>query len=151
MTSITPRPETLRRDGGCLCGAVRVSARVETEVQACHCVQCQRWTGGGPLFCVPVSDVTVIGEDALTAYRASDWGERLFCATCGSTVLWRMQDRPINYLAVGLFDDQTGLRVTDEIFIDHRAPWLPPFPGAAESSEAQEMVKLDAFLTGATL
>ncbi|MGB0496804.1 MAG: GFA family protein [Rubricella sp.] len=135
--------------GGCICGAVRVEGHLAgTTVQACHCTQCQRWTGGGPLLSVRVSDLKITGEDAISSYRASDWGERAFCGTCGSTLYWRMQGRPIAYIAVGLLDDQSGLTVTEEIFTDTRPGWLPEWHGASQSTQAEELAKLHAFLEG---
>jgi hypothetical protein len=135
-----------RRTGQCLCGAVRFGAIVAHGIQACHCTQCQRWTGGGPLLSVRVSEMEMTGEDRIAAYHASEWGERAFCGTCGSTLYWRMRGEPVAYVTVGLLDDQTGLSVTEEIFVDHRPAWLPVFDGAAQSTEAEEMTKLENYL-----
>ena len=44
-----------QRCGRCLCGAVTVRAELKSpEIGACHCGQCQRWTGGGPYFAASV-------------------------------------------------------------------------------------------------
>ncbi|PRY92995.1 hypothetical protein BCF33_1859 [Hasllibacter halocynthiae] len=136
------------REGGCLCGAVRVRAEVGSGIQACHCSQCQRWTGGGPLWSVRVADLVVAGEDAVRTFRMSEWGERAFCGTCGSTLWWRMRGKSIAYVTTGLLDDQSGLTVDQEIFVDHRPGWLPPFAGASQSTEAEEMVALAKHLEG---
>jgi len=135
------------RTGQCLCGAVRLRATLAGRtVQLCHCRQCRRWTGGGPLASVRVSDLDVTGRDGVARYRASAWGERVFCPTCGSTLWWQMQGRAVAFVAVGLFDDQTGLEVGQEIFVDHRPGWLPAHAGAEQRSEAQELAALHAFL-----
>jgi len=134
------------RTGQCLCGAVTFRANVDGEIGACHCTQCQRWTGGGPLITVRVRDLKISGEDRISTHHASTWGERAVCRTCGSTLFWRMQGKPIAYIAVGLLDDQTGLNVTEEIFVDYRPTWMPPFEGASQSTEAQEMAKLATYL-----
>ena len=139
-----------RRTGKCLCGAVSFSAETSEGINACHCTQCQRWTGGGPYLSVQVTDLEMQGEDRILAHHASEWGERGFCGTCGSTLYWRMHGRPYSNLAVGLMDDQSGLTVTSEIFVDYRPEWLAPFEGAEQSTEAEEMAKLDAFLAGET-
>lgn len=131
-----------QRSGQCLCGAVTFTAKVGTSIQACHCVQCQRWTGGGPYFAVEVEDLEMSGAETLKDYHASSWGERAFCGTCGSTIYWRMQGETPRTLAAGLLDDQSGLRVTEEIFVDYRPDWLPAFEGADQSTEAQEIAKL---------
>lgn len=139
-----PAPVPTR--GACLCGAVRVRARVDRAVLACHCRQCQRWTGGGPLLSVRARDLAVEGEDAVRAYRASDWGERATCGTCGSILWWKMQGRPPAYIVLGLIEDQAAFRIGEEIFVDHRPAWLAPFDGAGQSTEAEEQAKLTAYL-----
>ena len=138
----------VQRTGQCLCGAVTFKADVSGRVQACHCVQCQRWTGGGPYYAVEVEHLEMSGAERLRAYHASAWGERAVCATCGSTLYWKMQGKPPRTLAAGLLDDQTGLRVTEEIFVDYRPDWLPAFKDAAQSTEAQELAKLEEYMAG---
>jgi hypothetical protein len=135
------------RDGQCLCGAVSFHARLPTHgIHACHCTQCQRWTGGCPLLVVSVEDPEIKGKDALLRYEASGHGERAVCGQCGSTIWWRMQGRTVKGIALGLLNDQSGLRVTEEIFVDYRPDWFKPFEGASQSTEAEEFKKLDAFL-----
>lgn len=137
------------RKGHCLCGAVTLAARITSDgIMACHCQQCQRWTGGGPLINVRAADVALSGEDAITHVRISEWGERGFCGTCGSTLYWRMQDGEISSLAIGLFDYQSGWTMKEEIFTDRRPDWLPHFDGASQSTEAEEFAKLDKYLEG---
>lgn len=135
-----------RRTGKCLCGGVGFRADTDDTIQACHCVQCQRWTGGGPLFTVRATNIEVTGEANTASYFASEWGERVFCKVCGSTLWWKMKDKPTAGVVAGLLDDQSGLTVAEEIFVDHRPGWLPPFDGATQSTEAEEMAKLDAYL-----
>ena len=134
------------RTGQCLCGKVRVRGDVATEAQACHCTQCQRWTGGGPLYAVRIRDLELTGEDQIRSYNHSDWGERAVCGTCGSTLYWKMQGHGVAFVALGLLDDQSGITVTEEIFVDDRPAWMPPFEGAAQKTEAEMKAQLQAFL-----
>lgn len=135
------------RRGGCLCGAVTFSASVPSpDVTLCHCLQCQRWTGSGPLATVRVQDVALQGEEHIEAYHASAHGERAFCPTCGTTLYWKMQGKPVAFMPVGLFEDQSGWHVSEEIFVDHRPGWLPAHPGAAQQTEAQMQAQLKAYL-----
>jgi hypothetical protein len=137
------------RTGRCLCGAVSLRARLPgTGFEACHCTQCQRWTGGGPYMAILVDDLEIAGADMIAAYRASDWGERAHCRACGSPIYWRMQGRPVRMIAVGLLDDQSGLRLTDEIFVDHRPDWLPAAAGASQATEAEKVAELQTYLEG---
>lgn len=134
--------------GQCLCGAVQVSAKLKGApgIQACHCGQCRRWTGGSPYLCVWVEGLSFEGEDNIARYHASDWGERGFCRTCGTTLFWAMQGKIPDSIAVGLLDDQSGLTVTEEIFTDRRAGWLPVWKGASQSTEAEQIEKFDAYM-----
>ena len=112
---------TDRRSGGCLCGAVRFQAAVQQhEFSACHCDACRRW-GSGPFMAVNASDVAFEDDDALRRHRSSDWAERGFCGTCGSNLFYRLvnQGDAAGYeISVGAFDDQSGLKMTGEIFTD---------------------------------
>lgn len=138
------------RLGQCLCGAVEVrGTRASNDVTACHCDQCQRWTGGGPLLSVKVVDAQM-DEAAVGTYRASAHGERGFCKQCGTTLFWRMQGEPTRYVPVGLLTDRAGLKVTSEIFIDDRPAWFGAWNGAEQRTEAQELALLDAYLEGKT-
>lgn len=132
--------------GKCLCGAVSISGRMPArEIQACHCVQCQIWAGGSPYYVVQIEDAVVEGEGHIGHYHASAHGERGFCKTCGTTLFWRMRGAPVTSIAAGMLAHERGLRVTQEIFVDRRAGWQPPFDGASQSTEAQEFAKLDEY------
>jgi len=133
------------RSGQCLCGAVSFTGDVADTILACHCGQCQRWTGGGPYYAVRVTDIEIAGAEMINDFHASAWGERAVCRTCGTTIYWKMQGKPPHSVAAGLLDDQSGMRVTEEIFVDYRAAWMPAFEGATQSTEAQEMAKLDEY------
>ncbi len=130
-----------RVSGQCLCGAVKFTADVTGEINACHCGQCQRWSGGGPYFAAGASDIEMTGEDRVGTYHASAWGERAFCSTCGTTLYWAMQGRAPQNVAAGTLDDQSGLAVTSEIFVDCRVGWMSPFAGAKQSTEAEVMAE----------
>jgi hypothetical protein len=138
------------RQAYCLCGAVRFAARLKDgAMQACHCAQCQRWTGGGPLWTVRVEDdLQVSGEENIRTYHASAHGERAYCGSCGTNLYWKIQGRRIAFLPVGLFDDQTGLEVREEIFADRRPGWMPVWPDAVQHNEAEMQAQLTAFLEG---
>jgi len=114
--------------GGCLCGAVRYRARVFLDAAYyCHCRMCQR-SGGGP------ADVAVFveaGSLAFTAggptyYRSSPFGERGFCATCGSRLLWKhVGDGHPDWtnLSVGCLDAPERVRPCLHQCVESQLPW----------------------------
>ncbi|MPY69001.1 MAG: GFA family protein [Alphaproteobacteria bacterium] len=106
--------------GRCLCSAVRFSVEVsKNEIGCCHCGMCRRW-GGGPVLSVMADAPPIFDrETALGVYRSSEWGERVFCRTCGSSILWRSVDGKHQSVPVALLDDLEGL-FTTEIFIDEK-------------------------------
>lgn len=63
----------------CLCGAVTVHAnKVSSDVGACHCDMCRKWTGC-PLLAVDCqTDVTFTGDQHIQRFSSSDWAERGF-------------------------------------------------------------------------
>ena len=94
------------------------------------------------LYSIAAENVEFAGQESVSEYFMSDWGARGFCRACGTTLYWRMRDRGVTSLAVGLLDDQAGLALTEEIFCDRRPEWLPAVPGSSQSTEADEMQKL---------
>ena len=106
--------------GSCLCGAVEISARADSEVDVCHCSMCRRW-GGGPLFTVPSRAAIELGGRATPAtYRSSDWAERGFCPNCGTHLFYHLLPSNEYAIPAGLFQDADDLRLTSQIFIDEK-------------------------------
>ena len=71
--------------GGCHCGAVRFTARLDLEapVVVCNCSICRK--NGAMLSAVAAEDFTLErGEQALTTYRFNSGKiTHQFCSTCG--------------------------------------------------------------------
>jgi hypothetical protein len=108
------------RTGQCLCGAVKFTAQdVETDFGVCHCIMCQRWSGG-PFFSTTTGKVEFEGEEHITRYQSSVWAERGFCNICGSNIYYRIPKLGNYEMCVGAFDDTDGLVMTSEIFIDRK-------------------------------
>ncbi|UWR22544.1 GFA family protein [Sulfitobacter sp. S190] len=105
-------------EGQCLCGAVTVTAMVtDPKLRACHCDMCNRHTGG-PFFSVNADPATVQVSGTPATYRSSDWAERGFCATCGSTLWYATVHDGARHLSAGLFDNAAGGTLAIEFFAD---------------------------------
>ncbi|WP_417767818.1 GFA family protein [Stappia sp.] len=110
-----------RLNGGCLCGAVRFSAQPkDRSMGVCHCSMCRRWSGGVYMAVECAGEVAIGDETALGIYRSSGYGERVFCKTCGSSLMWRMQDGSHSVVSAQAFDDPSVFAFNSEIFIDEK-------------------------------
>ncbi|HWV41148.1 GFA family protein [Pseudorhodoplanes sp.] len=109
------------KSGGCLCGAVRFTATpANDDVGACHCSICRRWSAGP--FMVRDCGTSLKIEDASKAgvYRSSEWAERGFCKTCGTTLYYRLIDKDMYFVSAEAFDDVKTLAFTSQVFIDEK-------------------------------
>lgn len=106
--------------GGCLCGAVRFTAKPKNhEFGVCHCGMCRRWAGG-PFFAMECNDVRVADEASLGSYRSSEWAERCFCKRCGSVLFYRLVGKDFYAVSAEAFDDRSGFALVSQIFIDEK-------------------------------
>lgn len=117
------------RTASCSCGQLKVSCEGEPiRISICHCLACQRRTGG--VFATqarwPSERVTVEGQ-AQTYVRVGDAGSSAtfrFCPTCGVTVYWDSDGVPgMIYVPVGAFADPTFPPPTVSVYANRRHPW----------------------------
>lgn len=122
MTEVTETHS--KREGGCLCGAVKIIAsQASNHVGACHCGSCRKW-GGGPFVEIECgAEVEFSNEDSITVYNSSDWAERGFCKQCGTHLFYRMKESRDHYMPVGLFEDDSDLMFAGQVFIDEKPPY----------------------------
>ena len=133
----------MQREGRCLCGSVHFTAQIEgTGFGACHCAMCRRWCGG-PFLSLRTVGVQWHSDASVRTFRSSDWAERGYCGECGSSLFYRIvtpgSDPGRIHLAVGSLDDATGLRLTTEVFIDHKPP------GYDFAGELQRLTEAEIF------
>ena len=114
----------MSKTGSCLCGAV--TYRLHSDVShagACHCKMCRQWTGGINIAMhVAPGGISFDGEDNITKFTSSDWAERAFCKTCGSSLYYHVTapgpHQGDYHVCIGTLDDADDVPVTEEIFID---------------------------------
>ena len=137
--SVPAKPLT----GRCLCGDVRFRLAGELlDAGACHCTQCQRWSGPYWSAVNVRQDELVLenGDESLAWYPSSEHAERGFCLLCGSSLFWRQSSPEAERVAVsiGALDQPTGLKAQYHIFtadagdsydVPKDAPHHEAFPG----------------------
>lgn len=107
--------------GGCLCGAVRLTASGEPlRVGVCHCLDCRKHHGA--LF--HASAIFARAAVQVTGATAQYAG-RHFCPVCGSSVYSRSGDEIEVHL--GALDAPDQFTPSYELWTCRREAWLPPF------------------------
>lgn len=107
--------------GRCLCGACSFTATLgPMGAGACHCGMCRKWTGGIYLSVDCAASVVFSDGAPIKSYKGSEWGERVFCADCGSSLLWQTQDGANQHVSIQCFDDPSQFELGIEVFIDQK-------------------------------
>jgi hypothetical protein len=112
----------------CLCGGVRFEITGELSGGShCHCSMCRKAHGAafGTYAAVNAPDFRIVsGVERITRYRSSEGIVRTFCARCGSTLQWLRESKPETVdVALGILDDDPGVRPKRHIFVASKAPW----------------------------
>lgn len=135
--------------GGCICGEVRYTiGQAPLFAHACHCKDCQRYSGSAfvVLLGVAKADFELEGElTTVTNPTPSGAGyDANLCQKC-ATVIWQKYhfvDLPVIAVRGGSLDEPSLAPPTYHIFTDSKQPWLElpqgdkSFPGWLDPNEA---------------
>jgi hypothetical protein len=113
--------------GGCMCGAVRFTARGAPRWTAyCHCSSCRKHTGAPVAAYAGYPEGRITFTTGAPAFYASSPGVRRgFCATCGSTLTYEGERWPGEiHIHIGAFDDPTAFPPGGHAYQEERLPWL---------------------------
>ncbi len=88
---------------------------------------------------VTCQDVRFDGEENIRRFRSSDWAERGFCTECGSNLFYHIIDSGDYQIAAGLFDDQSKLRFSLQVFTDSK-PQFYEFANKTKMMTAAEVI-----------
>jgi hypothetical protein len=129
-------------EGGCLCGSIRFRlSGPPIQSGYCHCRWCQL-NSGAPVVAWVEFPLAAFAYTRGTpgVYHASSWGQREFCSSCGSFLIYRERSAPISIsINTAALDDPSLFPPAQHIFRAHRIPWfetadhLPRHDGAGPS------------------
>lgn len=126
----------------CACGAATFTAAPkDMTAGACHCGVCRKWAGGVFLSADCEATVSYNDEAALNVWNSSDWAERVSCATCGSSLIWRTKDRSSNQVSIQSFAAPEAFTLDHEIFVDEKPQ------GYAFAGETKKLTGAEVFAT----
>lgn len=114
-------------EGGCLCGAIRYrSGNEPLRCMLCHCETCRRHSGAPCLSFVhfPLQGFEWIGSQP-ARYRSSQFAERGFCPTCGSTISMHEEvlgDRV--QVTLGSLDEPDRVDPDDHVWTRSKISWF---------------------------
>ena len=120
---------TTTKTGGCQCGRVRYTARLDpSDAYLCHCRMCQRATGGVAANFVNVPKEQVEWESEPDWFASSPIARRPFCSHCGTPLGFAFNDGKGVDLTIGSFDDPSdfapsahaGVESMHEAWLDTR-------------------------------
>ena len=96
--------------GGCACGRVRYTVRIENDdAYLCHCRMCQRATGGVSIAFKQVKQADVTWDGEPDWFDSSPIAQRPFCSNCGTPLGFRFKEGSDKMdLTVGSFDDPSS-------------------------------------------
>jgi hypothetical protein len=133
-----------RREGGCLCGAIRYSvAWPPMQIATCSCRNCQKQAGSALSVLALVSQSSLELNGMLSVYE--DKGDsggsvfRKFCGDCGSPVLSEVPGMPeqgIAILKAGTLDNSSDLQPSLHYWTSSSPSWVV-FPEGGEKLEKQ--------------
>ncbi len=114
--------------GSCACGRVQYQTEGQPlAVNACHCITCQRASGGPFLGFIDFQSTDVKWTQQPDIWQASDVAERGYCKACGSAISMRYfleRDR-ISVTLGTITKAQPALPPLEaHIFLKDKAPYL---------------------------
>ena len=114
-------------DGGCLCGRVRFRVTAQPlDSGYCHCRMCKRNTGAPVVAWVtfPAASFSWIAQTPST-YESSPRARRQFCRECGSYLVFRSDDFPLEVsINTASLDDPGAFPPAKHIFAGSRIRWF---------------------------
>jgi hypothetical protein len=116
--------------GGCSCGAVRYRLASEPLfVHCCHCLNCQRQTGGAFVINLLIEadrvEVTAGEPQPVDVPRDDGSSQRIYrCPTCQVAVFSEYGWPEIRFVRGGTLDEPSAVTPDVHIFTKSKLPWV---------------------------
>lgn len=117
----------ITRDGGCMCGRVRYRTEGAPRwVLTCHCESCRSQSGAPMLTWAGFRDDRFQwAGGAPKTYASSAGVERLFCADCGTPMVFRSQRwADETHIAVTTLDDPESVAPRAHVHAAEKLSWI---------------------------
>jgi hypothetical protein len=143
-------------EGGCRCGRIRYTARLDAlpRVYACHCRDCQTWSGSAfsTQFILPEDQLEVSGDPALFELTSPDGtrtSRQRACPTCFTRVYNTNTRRPgIAVVRAGTLDRSNELTIVAHMWASRRLSGIEIPGGAPAWPETPPPAEFAAVLSG---
>lgn len=117
-----------KRNGNCLCGAVRYRLAAEpVATRICWCRDCQHIAGNGAVnVLVPTAALAIEGQlrEYTNTAHSGNQIKRRFCPTCGSHLFANSSARPqFTVVRAGTLEDPSSIQPTVNIWVTSAPTW----------------------------
>ena len=116
------------KEGGCYCKAIRFRTTGEPAwVGVCYCVDCRKISGSPYIvFAGYLKNQIEMLHGTPHDFASSENVRRSFCTTCSSPFSYRYVDdkTETQFIPVGVFDDPSGFKITNHIWVKQKLPWI---------------------------
>jgi hypothetical protein len=137
--------------GGCRCGAVRYTLALDAlpPTYACHCRDCQTWSGSAFSQQTFVPDAALSVSGPLAVYELTTPSGRTsvqrMCAVCHTRIYNTNSARPgVTVVRAGTLDRSDELEVVAHIWAQRKQPWLSlpaDVPAWSEGAPGTELLQ----------
>ena len=97
----------------------------------CHCANCRRAAGAQAVAWITVPQSSFeIEKGKLKQYRTETGAIRTFCDVCGTSLTYKISNRPGEIdITTGSLDQPEDFQPTRDVFPDEKLPWVPLVDG----------------------
>lgn len=83
---------------------------------------CRNWASGPYLgIDCGVGNIEINGEENITRFDSSEWGERGFCSKCGTHLFYRLKEKDQYIVSIGIFElNEKDINFHHQIFIEEK-------------------------------